>query len=388
MMMLLRTTVSATTTTATSNSSRHVFLRRYYCSGSNSQNKSISSLLISSSLRSNDRIAVSVGYVQRRMNTSIAISSSSSVFLNQWNSFQSIHKQQPLLPKQQQYHQHCYFSTSGTNSNNDDNDEEILLYQRYYVNKDNIEKNKDGTPVVTSSSIKKDDDRALAIMRSGFFFSWFHTAYWIWYTIDFVPAINASIDATFHVNTSIGPIGMAFATAINIVFLILPRRMVTKITWKPQQQQIDVYTHSLFPWIRPGTVPQTTFPTGTALSGSNSTSLNNTTSSVVGATPDDLSVFDKTEFEKTTKQKEPPAATTKETTKEDKLKHRPLLDPVLPQSKYIINELSGDLLKFGAGTVPMGYRWPYYLLDLYRTENIREPELYVRNETRATLFVS
>ena len=97
-----------------------------------------------------------------------------------------------------------------------------------------------------------------ALMRSGLGFSCFHTAYWLWYTTDFIPAVNASPMPELHIDPMLGLVGIGFAGLIQSIFMVFPSRLVSKLTYKPDRlvgdqfvpAQLWIYAHRL-PSIRP-----------------------------------------------------------------------------------------------------------------------------------------
>ena len=97
---------------------------------------------------------------------------------------------------------------------------------------------------------KRKINTSVTLMRSGFFFSSAHTAYWIWYTTDFIPTVNAAALHDLHVDPMIGVAGICFAAALQAAFVIYPKRLVSKLTYRPRSQKMVVYTHRL-PFMRP-----------------------------------------------------------------------------------------------------------------------------------------
>jgi hypothetical protein len=171
--------------------------------------------------------------------------------------------------------------------------------------------------------------------------------------------------------TSIGYIGLVFASVLQIVFTIYPKRLISQIIWQPTTNQLLIYTHSLFPYIRPTPIsqqPSLIIPTGTALTTTTtttrkSTKTNNTTNNPIGIIPEDekiMMVAGKKVSTTTIPDDDTPL----------------LLDVTSVQGKYLINQLQGQIQQY-RGQLPIGYRWPYYLLDIHTSTNIRQPILYV-----------
>lgn len=96
----------------------------------------------------------------------------------------------------------------------------------------------------------------LALIKSGFGFACFHSAYWIWYAVDFVPTINAAQLPDLHIDPMIPTVGIFFACVIQGIFTGYPLVLVSKLSWRPASRQFSVYTHAL-PFIRPSSRPHT-----------------------------------------------------------------------------------------------------------------------------------
>jgi len=99
------------------------------------------------------------------------------------------------------------------------------------------------------------------LMQSGLGFSCFNIAYWIWYTNDFIPVVNASPMPELHIDPMLGVSGIVFASLIQTIFFLYPRRLVSRLTYRPSctvggqpvGAQFWIYTHTV-PLIRPNTV--------------------------------------------------------------------------------------------------------------------------------------
>lgn len=100
-----------------------------------------------------------------------------------------------------------------------------------------------------------------ALLRSGVGFSSFHTLYWLWYVNDFIPMVNASPMEQLHVDPGLGYIGLAFALSIQSVFFVYPYRLVSKLSYDPQSNNLLLYNHRL-PFIIPSETPKE-MPPGT-----------------------------------------------------------------------------------------------------------------------------
>jgi hypothetical protein len=102
---------------------------------------------------------------------------------------------------------------------------------------------------------------SLALMRSGLAFTTFHSLYWIWYVNEFIPMVNQAAMQELHINPAVGYGGLLLAFIANAVFIYVPRRVVSKLGYRPQSKKIIVYTHRL-PAIRPNRFPSASFPIG------------------------------------------------------------------------------------------------------------------------------
>lgn len=94
----------------------------------------------------------------------------------------------------------------------------------------------------------------LGIVKSGFGFACFHSIYWVWYAVDFVPTVNAAAMTELHVDPMIPTVGIVFACIVQAIFTGYPLRLVSKLAWRPASQEFRVYTHAL-PLIRPALTP-------------------------------------------------------------------------------------------------------------------------------------
>lgn len=94
----------------------------------------------------------------------------------------------------------------------------------------------------------------LAIVKSGFGFSCFHSVYWVWYAMDFVPTVNAAAMTELHVDPMIPTVGLVFACIVQAIFTGYPLRLVSKLAWRPASRELAVYTYTL-PLVRPASTP-------------------------------------------------------------------------------------------------------------------------------------
>lgn len=207
---------------------------------------------------------------------------------------------------------------------------------------------------------------SLNLMRSGFCFSTAHTAYWIWYTTDFIPTVNAAALHDLHVDPMVGVAGICFAAALQTAFMIYPKRLVSKLTYRPQSQKIAVYTHRL-PFMRANVhFPSASFPVGTHNERLKKSA--NGSSGVDGET----------------KKEDESTGTKQRTSSSSNIKYFKL-DASSPEAVQIVTEFKGDLTKH-RGHLQVGQSWPRYALDIRSPEDVPEPELLLEALLRPEHF--
>jgi hypothetical protein len=154
------------------------------------------------------------------------------------------------------------------------------------------------------------------LARSGLGFSSFHTAYWLWYSADFIPTVNAAEMHDLHIDPMLGVVGIVFAVSIQAIFFTYPKRLVSKLTWKQDARQLLFYSHNI-PFVTSSTTPK---------------------------------IYT--------------------------LGEGPVLDPSSSDAKHLLGKLSGDISQYrGHMAVAAKGQWPPYLLDLRETSDVVEPEL-------------
>lgn len=70
----------------------------------------------------------------------------------------------------------------------------------------------------------------------------FHTIYWSWYCLDFMPAVNASPIENLHIDPVVGYVGMFFSIFVNLGALLYPKSLVSGIGIR--DGELCVFTHS------------------------------------------------------------------------------------------------------------------------------------------------
>lgn len=174
--------------------------------------------------------------------------------------------------------------------------------------------NDNSNNIVVYQTSKQSDRRLL--LRTGIGFSSFHTAYWIWYNTDFIPAVNASTMPELHIDPMLGVAGLVFGIAIQAVFFLYPRRLVSSMAYQPATQQVAIATHDI-PWVRPAKKPKL-YQLGQVW-----------------------------------------------------------LDPASPDTSILLDRCDGNLQVFRGhlGLSSSSTKWPPLLLDIRSVDNVPEPEL-------------
>lgn len=121
-----------------------------------------------------------------------------------------------------------HFRTFASDSSTSNEDTAIILYER------NAERN--------------------MIPRVAFGMSMLNTAYWLWYALDFIPAVNASPYPDMHIDPAVGAGGVALGALINSVIGLYPTSTISKLSYSPMKQTWSVHKHSL-PLVRPSSKP-------------------------------------------------------------------------------------------------------------------------------------
>ena len=136
-------------------------------------------------------------------------------------------------------------------------------YETFATNNYNQHRNDKKSEQVQEELLFEGSREKFALMRTGLGFSCFHTAYWLWYTTEFIPNVNASPMQNLHVEPAVGWAGFVFGLAIQAVFFVYPKRLVSRLTYRPAgfvsdgmaaPAQVSIYTHQL-PLIQPATRP-------------------------------------------------------------------------------------------------------------------------------------
>jgi hypothetical protein len=90
--------------------------------------------------------------------------------------------------------------------------------------------------------------------RAAFGFSILNSTYWLWYLLDFIPAVNLSPIADLHINPAVGVGGLAIGAAINVATGLYPSSLISKLAYNPTSQKLYLWKVDL-PWIQQSSTP-------------------------------------------------------------------------------------------------------------------------------------
>ena len=76
------------------------------------------------------------------------------------------------------------------------------------------------------------DEERNTLPKTSFIVSSVNSIYWVWYVVDFVPAINASPIESFHVNPTYAYGGLGLSILIQSAFALYPLSLVSKIGYR------------------------------------------------------------------------------------------------------------------------------------------------------------
>eukprot|EP00934_Nitzschia_sp_Nitz4_P009364 Nitzschia sp. Nitz4//scaffold301_size22573//9899//10555//NITZ4_008552-RA/size22573-processed-gene-0.19-mRNA-1//1//CDS//3329547010//9354//frame0 len=104
------------------------------------------------------------------------------------------------------------------------------------------------------------DTERNVLPRSAYGVSVLNTLYWLWYSLDFIPAVNASPFEAMHIDPRVGYGALALGVGINSVTAFYPKSLVSKMEYSVDAKQLLVYQHD-FPLLGPSPTP-TVYPLG------------------------------------------------------------------------------------------------------------------------------
>jgi hypothetical protein len=85
----------------------------------------------------------------------------------------------------------------------------------------------------------------VAFPRAVLALSTFNSTYWLWYTLDFIPTVNASSLDQIHIDYTFGFLGMAISLTLQAATLVYPQRLVSKIQYDPSTQDLTIFNHDV-----------------------------------------------------------------------------------------------------------------------------------------------
>lgn len=91
---------------------------------------------------------------------------------------------------------------------------------------------------------KRDEDRILK-PRLALGLSALNTTYWLWYTLDFIPAVNASLMENLHIDPNVGWGALGLGIVINAITAIYPSLLISRLDYDPIHNHLLVYRHQL-----------------------------------------------------------------------------------------------------------------------------------------------
>jgi hypothetical protein len=81
-----------------------------------------------------------------------------------------------------------------------------------------------------------------------------NTSYWLWYSLDFIPAVNASLVADLHIDPTIGYGALGLGIAINVVTALYPSLLVAKLDYDKTNNRLLLYRYNL-PFVNVSSTP-------------------------------------------------------------------------------------------------------------------------------------
>jgi hypothetical protein len=91
---------------------------------------------------------------------------------------------------------------------------------------------------------QRDGDR-MVLPRAAVGISTVNTTYWLWYALDFIPAVNATPMQHLHIDPKIGWGALALGVAINALTALYPAMLVERLDYDPLRNQLRVYRYGL-----------------------------------------------------------------------------------------------------------------------------------------------
>ena len=98
---------------------------------------------------------------------------------------------------------------------------------------------------------QRNKDR-ITMPRTALGLSALNTAYWLWYTLDFIPAVNESSMENLHIDPRIGWGALGLGIGINLVTALYPSLLISRMDYDSSNKQFLVYRHQL-PFLKEST---------------------------------------------------------------------------------------------------------------------------------------
>jgi len=99
------------------------------------------------------------------------------------------------------------------------------------------------------------DSKRTFFPRALLSFSTLHFGYWIWYVLDFTPAVNASQMEQLYVDPNMGYVGLAMSAGMMGAAGIYPRFLISEIWYDTYKNQAKIQCFSL-PFCSPKSISQ------------------------------------------------------------------------------------------------------------------------------------
>ena len=100
---------------------------------------------------------------------------------------------------------------------------------------------------------QRDPDR-VKIPRAAFGVSILNTCYWLWYSLDFIPAVNASPVEDIHIDPKIGYGALGLGIAINVMTALYPSLLVARLDYDETSNMLHLYRYKL-PFVTVASTP-------------------------------------------------------------------------------------------------------------------------------------
>jgi hypothetical protein len=100
---------------------------------------------------------------------------------------------------------------------------------------------------------QRDPDR-VTMPRAAFGVSFLNTVYWSWYSLDFIPAVNASPVTDLHIDPTVGYGALGLGIAINVITALYPSLLVSRLDYDETNTVLLLYRYKL-PFVTTSSTP-------------------------------------------------------------------------------------------------------------------------------------